>query len=69
MPRGSRSPGSELSEITHVIFTLVNSSPARVAILGPGGYGNTTLANAMLIHQRVREYFGDARSFAAAACE
>ncbi|KAH9990498.1 hypothetical protein BJV77DRAFT_963347 [Russula vinacea] len=73
MPRGPRSPqiffgrDSELSEIIHMIFTHVNSRPARIAILGPGGYGKTTLANAVLTHQRVREHFGDARYFV--ACE
>ena len=41
--------------------------PARIAILGPGGYGKTTLASAVLAHRRVRERFGDARYFA--ACE
>jgi predicted ATPase len=50
-----------------MIFTHVNSSPARIAILGPGGYGKTTLANTVLTHQRVQEYFGDARHFV--ACE
>ena len=50
-----------------MIFTHVNSRPARIAILGPGGYGKTTLANAVLTHQRVQEHFGDARYFV--ACE
>lgn len=50
-----------------MIFAHVNSRPARIAILGPGGYGKTTLANAVLTHQRVQEYFGDARYFV--ACE
>jgi GTPase SAR1 family protein len=50
-----------------MIFNHVNSHPARIAILGPGGYGKTTLANAVLTHQRVQEYFGDATYFV--ACE
>jgi tetratricopeptide (TPR) repeat protein len=41
--------------------------PARIAILGPGGYGKTTLACAVLAHRNVRERFGEARYFV--ACE
>ena len=37
--------------------------PARIAILGPGGYGKTTLASAVLAHRSVRQRFGDARYF------
>jgi hypothetical protein len=50
-----------------MIFTNLGSRPARIAILGPGGYGKTTLANAVLTHHRVQQHFGDARYFV--SCE
>ena len=59
---------SELADIIDMIFTHVDSHPpARIAILGPGGYGKTTLANAVLTQGRVRERFEDAIYFV--ACE
>ncbi len=73
MPREPRSPqtffgrDSELAQIIHIIFTHLGSRPARIAILGPGGYGKTTLANAVLTHYHVQEHFRDARYFV--ACE
>ena len=73
MPREPLSPhiligrDSELAQIIHMIFTHVGSHPAHIAILGPGGYGKSTLANAVLTHDRVQEHFGDARYFV--ACE
>jgi len=73
MPREPRLPqiffgrDSELAEIIHMIFTNLGSRPARIAILGPGGYGKSTLANAVLTHERVQQHFGDARYFV--ACE
>ncbi|KAI0293368.1 hypothetical protein B0F90DRAFT_1822137 [Multifurca ochricompacta] len=54
---------AELAHIIHTIFTNIGSRPARIAILGPGGYGKTTLANAVLSHDRVQEHFQDARYF------
>ena len=54
----------ELSQILEMVF---GSHPARIAVLGPGGYGKTTLASAVLTHRRVRQRFGDARYFV--ACE
>src|SRR6266851_3646440 len=69
MPRGPRSPhiffgrDSELAQIIHMIFTSLGTRPAHIAILGPGGYGKSTLANAVLTHERVQEHFGDARYF------
>ncbi|KAI0297838.1 hypothetical protein B0F90DRAFT_1819046 [Multifurca ochricompacta] len=54
---------TELAHIIHIIFTNIGSRPARIVILGPGGYGKTTLANAVLSHDRVQEHFEDARYF------
>ncbi|KAI0294312.1 P-loop containing nucleoside triphosphate hydrolase protein, partial [Multifurca ochricompacta] len=54
---------AELAQIIHTIFTSIGSHPARIAILGPGGHGKTTLANAVLTHGRVQEHFGHARYF------
>ncbi|KAI0291649.1 hypothetical protein B0F90DRAFT_1823673 [Multifurca ochricompacta] len=39
---------TELAQIIHMIFTNIGSHPAHIAILGPGGHGKTTLANAVL---------------------
>jgi tetratricopeptide (TPR) repeat protein len=59
---------AELDQILNMIFgSRLGSRPARIAILGPGGYGKTTLASAALTHSRVRQCFGDARYFV--ACE
>jgi len=58
---------SELAQIIHMIFTHVGSRPAHIAILGPGGYGKSTLANAVLTDDCVQQHFGDARYFV--ACE
>ncbi len=38
-----------------------SSSPARVAILGPGGVGKSALAHAVLTHDRIVARFSDAR--------
>ncbi|KAI0297848.1 hypothetical protein B0F90DRAFT_1926773 [Multifurca ochricompacta] len=54
---------AELAHIIHIIFTNIGSRPGRIAILGPGGYGKTTLANAVLSHDRVQGHFEDARYF------
>ena len=59
--------GAELAQIMGTIFSNIESCPAHIAILGPGGYGKTTLANAVLNHGRVVKHFGDARYFV--ACE
>ena len=39
------------------------SHPARIAILGFGGYGKTTLACAILTAKQIQDHFGDARYF------
>ena len=54
---------AELAHIVHMITTNIGSRPARIAILGPGGYGKTTLAHAVLTVDVIREHFGDARYF------
>ncbi|KAF8263808.1 hypothetical protein EI94DRAFT_1665241 [Lactarius quietus] len=54
---------TELAQIVHMITTNIGSRPARIAILGPGGYGKTTLAHAVLTVDTIREHFGDARYF------
>ena len=46
-----------------MITTNLGSRPARIAILGPGGYGKTTLAHAVLTVDVIREHFGKARYF------
>jgi AAA+ ATPase superfamily predicted ATPase len=67
MPREPRSPhiffgrDFELAQIIHMIFTNIGSRPAHIAILGPGSYGKSTLANAVLTHERVQKHFEDAR--------
>lgn len=38
-----------------------SAKPARIAILGPGGVGKTSLAHAVLTHERVTYRFGDSR--------
>jgi tetratricopeptide (TPR) repeat protein len=54
---------AEVAQIVQTVTTNVGSRPARVAILGPGGYGKTTLAHAVLTVDVIREHFGDARYF------
>ena len=54
---------AELAQIVHMITTNLGSRPARIAILGPGGYGKTTLAHAVLTVDVIREHFGNARYF------
>ncbi|KAI0295136.1 hypothetical protein B0F90DRAFT_1927674 [Multifurca ochricompacta] len=50
------------AELKGVVNTICSSaSPARVAILGPGGAGKTALAHAVLTHDQVISRFGDSR--------
>jgi hypothetical protein len=54
---------AELAQIIHMITVNVGSHAARIAILGPGGYGKTTLARAVLTDKPIQEHFRDARYF------
>src|SRR5258708_1606261 len=54
---------TELAQIVQMITAGIGSRPARIAILGPGGYGKTTLAHAVLTADIIQEHFGDARYF------
>ena len=54
---------AELAHIIDMITVNVGSHPARIAILGPGGYGKTTLARAVLTVKQIQEHFRDARYF------
>ena len=54
---------AEVAQMVHMITTNIGRRPARIAILGPGGYGKTTLAHAVLTADIIREHFGNARYF------
>ncbi|KAJ6532135.1 hypothetical protein DFH09DRAFT_850493, partial [Mycena vulgaris] len=52
------------SEHADILRTLAQESP-RIAILGPGGIGKTTLAKAVLHHPKVEQKYGQNRIFMA----
>ena len=54
---------AELAQIVDMITANIGSHPARIAILGFGGYGKTTLARAVLTAQQIEDHFGVARYF------
>ncbi|VDB95880.1 unnamed protein product [Peniophora sp. CBMAI 1063] len=62
-----RSPPSDLfgrtKEVSRAIQLIVNQQPARVAILGPGGIGKTSIALTVLHHSDVVTLYGDKRCF------
>ena len=49
----------ELNTIIDLIFS--SPSPARIAILGPGGVGKTALALAVITNEKIVSRFGDSR--------
>lgn len=56
---------NEVGTIVQAIFK--DSSPARLAILGPGGIGKTSIALSVLHDEQVKEKYGDRRLFV--SCE
>ena len=54
---------AELVQIIDMITANIGSHPARIAILGFGGYGKTTLARAVLTAEQIEDHFGVARYF------
>ena len=54
---------AELAQIVDMITANIGSHPARIAILGFGGYGKTTLARAVLTAKQIEGHFGVARYF------
>ncbi|KZV59318.1 hypothetical protein PENSPDRAFT_760458 [Peniophora sp. CONT] len=51
------------SEVEAAVDLILNKAPARVAILGPGGIGKTSIAFAILHHGSVQARYTDRRCF------
>ncbi|KAH9957654.1 hypothetical protein BGW80DRAFT_191267 [Lactifluus volemus] len=61
---------AELKTIVDLIlFSSASSPPARIAILGPAGVGKTSLAHAVLTHDRIVSRFGGSDSRYLIPCE
>ncbi|KZV69528.1 hypothetical protein PENSPDRAFT_686274 [Peniophora sp. CONT] len=50
-------------EVDHVLNLVLRHAPARVAILGPGGIGKTSIALTVLHHPEVEKRYADRRYF------
>ncbi|KAJ6540186.1 hypothetical protein DFH09DRAFT_1368579 [Mycena vulgaris] len=50
-------------EVDHVVDLLLNHAPARVAIVGSGGIGKTSIALSSIHHPAVEKYFLNHRFF------
>ncbi|VDB88591.1 unnamed protein product [Peniophora sp. CBMAI 1063] len=50
-------------EVNHIIDLLLNKTPARVAILGSGGIGKTSIAQAVLHHHDIVKVYSERRYF------
>ncbi|KAA1473319.1 hypothetical protein DENSPDRAFT_269273 [Dentipellis sp. KUC8613] len=44
-------------EVREIVATILEKSPARIAIMGPGGIGKTSIALAVLHHPSVKAFF------------
>ncbi|KZV65978.1 hypothetical protein PENSPDRAFT_756065 [Peniophora sp. CONT] len=51
------------SEVEAAVGLIVQRAPARVAVLGPGGIGKTSIALTVLHDARVKDLYGDRRCF------
>ena len=52
-------------EVDEIVLSILQRAPARVAILGPGGIGKTTIARVVLHHSLIENHYGEARYFVA----
>ncbi|KZV72146.1 hypothetical protein PENSPDRAFT_371852 [Peniophora sp. CONT] len=50
-------------EVNHAVDLIVRQAPARVAVLGSGGIGKTSIALAVLHHPEVKALYADRRCF------
>ncbi|KZV62636.1 hypothetical protein PENSPDRAFT_657965 [Peniophora sp. CONT] len=50
-------------EVDHIVNLILDKPPARVAVLGSGGIGKTSIALAVLHHPEVEKRYGEARFF------
>lgn len=51
------------TEVDHAVNLIVQQVPARVAVLGSGGIGKTSIALSVLHHRDVEYLYGDRRCF------
>ncbi|KAJ7481886.1 hypothetical protein FB451DRAFT_138594 [Mycena latifolia] len=51
------------TELQHIVTALLHESPSRIAILGPGGVGKSSLSLAALYNHDVAAKFGPERHF------